>query len=68
VSPAKRTTDDYQRMIARANELFAQIAQRHGLHLELDDKSPVEAAATLPKQPVSTFGSGSICRTMTKSE
>ena len=46
----RRTAEQGQRMIGRAKELFAQIAERHGLHLEWDTQSPVEAAATLPKQ------------------
>ena len=37
-------------MIARAKELFEQIARLHGLRLDWDEKSPVEVAAVLPKQ------------------
>jgi hypothetical protein len=38
-------------MVERAKELFERIAREHGLRLVWDDQSPVEAAATLPKQP-----------------
>jgi hypothetical protein len=38
-------------MITRANQLFEQIAQKHGLRLEWDTVSPVDSAAILPQQP-----------------
>jgi hypothetical protein len=46
----RRGPDTFERNIARAKALFAEIAERHGLRLEWDDQAPVEAAARLPKQ------------------
>jgi hypothetical protein len=50
---AKRDQDAErdQRIVARARELFREIAERHRLTLEWDDCDQVELAAYLNKQP-----------------
>jgi hypothetical protein len=40
-----------QQRVARAQEVFAQLAERHRLRLEWDDQKAVSLAASLPRQP-----------------